>query len=224
MASGDNALESDADMERGLRFSHIMLMVNQSQGNEALAGLMALVDLLADKGVITGEEFGEFRERAGEQIEQIKQPKVRLANIGDKYAEARTVEIDCAARIHLCHARCCSFNFYLTAQDLEEGVARWDYGNPYWIKHEADGYCTHCDPATRACQIHTQRPHVCRLYDCRNDRRIWQDFDARIPAPMDPLPGPIPIALAEPDLARDLFPPRVRVAAPGVASSEPTAT
>jgi Fe-S-cluster containining protein len=137
----------------------------------------------------------------------MSQPRVRLAVLGDKYTDEETAEIDCAARIHLCQARCCSFHFYLTKQDLDEGVARWDYGNPYWIKHGEDGYCTHCDPDSRACAIHAHRPHVCRKYDCRNDKRIWIDFEARIPAPMQPLSGPLAIALAEPGLAQELLPP-----------------
>jgi len=198
--------EERLELERGLRFAHVMLMVGQSQGNEALAGVMALADLLVSNGVISEEEFVAYRRRASEQVGQMAQPRVRLAKLGDKYNEPKTAEIDCAARIHLCQARCCSFNFYLTVQDLDEGVAKWDYGNPYWIKHEADGYCTHCDPQSRSCTIHPQRPHVCRLYDCRNDDRIWIDFEARIPAPVEPPRKPIPIALAEPDLASDLFP------------------
>ena len=201
---GDDLMLDDQqrEVERGLRFAHIMLMVGQSQGNEALAAIMALADLLVAKGVLAEEEFDQAREQAHEHVARLAQPRVRLAHMGDKYHEPLTAEIDCAARIHLCHARCCSFNFYLTAQDLDEGVARWDYGNPYWIKHGEDGYCVHCDAASRACTIHAQRPHVCRLYDCRQDKRVWIDFEARIPAPMEPLPpGLQPIALAEPDLA-----------------------
>jgi Fe-S-cluster containining protein len=197
--------ERRLEFERGLRFSHIMQMVDQTQGNEALAGIMALADLLVQHGVITEEEFVEHRRRAIEQVNSIGQPKVRLASMGDKYAEPATVEIDCAARLHLCHARCCTFMFYLTYQDLEEGVARWDYGNPYWIKHRDDGYCVHFDPESRGCAIHARRPHVCRLYDCRNDKRIWVDFEARIPAPMEPPPRRIPVAMAEPDLGRVLM-------------------
>lgn len=206
-ATGDTEAER-FEYERGLRFAHIMMMVGQSQGNEALVAVMALVDLLVAKGEITGEEFDAYRARAQKQIANISQPKVRLSRLGDKYAEQNPVDIDCASRVHLCQARCCTFNFYLTVQDLDEGIARWDYGNPYWIKHENDGYCTHCDPTSRACTIHAQRPHVCRLYDCRQDLRIWLDFAARIPAPMEAAPGPISIALAEPDLAGDLFPER----------------
>ena len=196
-----------AEIERGLRFNHIMAMVGQSQSNEAFAGIMALADLLVRRGVIDEEEFSAARENARRQIEGFPQPKVRLASMGDKYAPTESIDIDCAARIPFCQARCCTFNFYLTAQDLDEGVARWDYGNPYWIKREADGYCTHCDRATLGCTIHADRPHVCRRYDCRHDPRVWIDFDACIPAPLDPIPGPIPIALAEPDLGRDLLSP-----------------
>lgn len=205
MAMDPFELPTQEEIERGLRFSHIMMMVNQSQSNETLTAIMAITDLLVAKGVISGEEFTEARAAAAEQMENISQPRVRLGNMGDKYEDARTADIDCAARLHLCQARCCSFNFFLTHQDLEEGVAKWDYGNPYWIKHGEDGYCTHCDGATRGCTIHAQRPHVCRLYDCRNDKRVWIDFEKRIPVPFEGPPGNIPIALAEPDLGPQLM-------------------
>jgi hypothetical protein len=28
--------------------------------------------------------------------------------------------------------------------------------------------------------VHGQRPEACRVYDCRNDKRIWKDFEKRI--------------------------------------------
>lgn len=189
--------EQREELERGLRFTHIMLHVGQVQGTEALSSVSALTGLLIDKGVLTEEEIGQATKKAREAVNDLPQPKVRLAEMGDKYAEGQNVEIDCANRIHLCHARCCSFPFFLTGQDLEEGVAKWDYGNPYYNKRGADGYCTHCHPETRACSIHAQRPHVCRLYDCRNDKRIWIDFEKRIPAPMDKPSPLLPIAMAE---------------------------
>jgi Fe-S-cluster containining protein len=122
---------------------------------------------------------------------------VRLADMGDKYADDQIVEIDCASRIHLCHARCCTFKFFLTKQDLDEGIARWDYGNPYWIRQADDGYCMHSDPQTRACTVWAQRPHTCRKYDCRNDKRVWLDFDKMIPAPMPDVSSNAPVAMAE---------------------------
>jgi Fe-S-cluster containining protein len=185
------------EVERGLRFAHVMMSVNQDQGNEAVAYVQALADVLVAKGILTHEELEEPLERAREEIAQVMMPRVRLADMGDKYAEGQGVLIDCASLIPLCHARCCTFKFFLTKQDLDEGAARWDYGNPYWIKQAEDGYCVHSDPQTRACAIHTKRPHVCRQFDCRKDRRIWLDFEKRIPAPMEPVSGDAPVAMAE---------------------------
>ena len=185
------------EIERGLRFTHVMMSVNQDQGNEAVAYVQALADVLVEKGILKHEELEEPLERAREEVAQVLMPRVRLADMGDKYAEGQAVEIDCFARLSLCHARCCTFKFFLTKQDLDEGVARWDYGNPYWIKQAKDGYCFHSDPQTRGCTIHGKRPHVCRQYDCRSDRRIWIDFEKRIPALMQPVSGDAPVAMAE---------------------------
>jgi Fe-S-cluster containining protein len=185
------------EVERGLQFTHVMMSVNQDQGNEAVAYVQALADALIEKGILNQEDLEAPLENARKEVAQVLMPRVRLADMGDKYAEGQSVEIDCFARLPLCHARCCTFKFFLTKQDLDEGVARWDYGNPYWIKQAKDGYCTHSDPQTRGCTIHDQRPHVCRQYDCRNDKRIWIDFEKRIPTPMQPVSGDAPVAMAE---------------------------
>ncbi len=185
------------EMERGLQFTHVMMSVNQEQGNEAVAYVQALADALVEKGILKQEELDEPLKKARDEVSQVLMPRVRLADMGDKYAEGQAVEIDCFARLPLCHARCCTFKFFLTKQDLDEGVARWDYGNPYWIKQAKDGYCTHSDPQTRGCTIHDKRPHVCRQYDCRNDRRIWIDFEKRLPTSMEPVSGDAPVAMAE---------------------------
>jgi Fe-S-cluster containining protein len=185
------------EVERGLQFTHVMMSVNQDQGNEAVAYVQALADALIEKGLLKQEDLEAPLENARKEVAEVLMPRVRLAVMGDKYAEGQSVEIDCFARLPLCHARCCTFKFFLTKQDLDEGVARWDYGNPYWIKQAKDGYCTHSDPQTRGCTIHGQRPHVCRQYDCRNDKRVWIDFEKRIPAPMQPVSGDAPVAMAE---------------------------
>jgi hypothetical protein len=185
------------EIERGLRFAHVMMSVNQDQGNEAVAYVQALADVLVEKGILQHEELEEPLERAREEVAQVLMPRVRLADIGDKYAEGQSVDIDCASLIPLCQARCCTFRFFLTKQDLDEGAARWDYGNPYWIKQTSDGFCIHSDPLRRACTVHTQRPHICRQYDCRNDKRVWIDFEQCIPAPMQVISGDAPVAMAE---------------------------
>lgn len=111
--------------------------------------------------------------------------RVSLDLGGDKYATEPSTP-PCDELLHLCKARCCTLSFALSTADLDEGVIRWDYGQPYLIRQRAsDGYCVHCDPDSRTCTVHAQRPRVCRSYDCRNDIRIWIDFAARIPQPVD---------------------------------------
>lgn len=100
----------------------------------------------------------------------------------DKY-EMETLSPPCDELMPICKARCCRMSFSLSTQDLEEGVIRFDYGQPYLIRQrESDGYCVHNDPSSHGCTVHAQRPRVCRKFDCRDDDRIWADYDKRIPA------------------------------------------
>jgi Fe-S-cluster containining protein len=199
--SGEDSAALDIDpredLERGLQFTNVMLMVTQKQGNEAVAYAQALLELLVRKGVIREDEVKEPLERARKMVDRVLLPRVRLGEMGDKYAEGQTADVDCANLIQYCQARCCTFKFYLTKWDLDEGVARWDYGNPYWILQRDDGYCVHCDPTSLGCTIYPVRPHTCRRFDCRGDKRIWTDFERRVPAPEEALTGNAPVALAE---------------------------
>ncbi len=98
----------------------------------------------------------------------------------DKYTFSETVEIDCASRVHLCKAACCRMSFALSQQDVEEGVVKWDLGRPYLIAQDRDGYCRHLDRESNRCTVREQRPLPCRGYDCREDKRVWVDFEKRI--------------------------------------------
>ncbi|HET7500262.1 MAG TPA: YkgJ family cysteine cluster protein [Kofleriaceae bacterium] len=110
--------------------------------------------------------------------------RVSLDLGGPKYEQA-SPDVPCHELIPLCNARCCMLSFALSTEDLEEGVIRWDYGQPYLIRQRAsDGRCVHNDPDTRGCTVHAHRPRVCRSYDCRKDPRIWTDFENRIVAPL----------------------------------------
>ncbi|MDB4960544.1 MAG: hypothetical protein JWP01_543 [Myxococcales bacterium] len=121
--------------------------------------------------------------------------RVALDPDPDKYT-VEPVAIPCAELIPLCEGRCCSYTFSLSTQDLDEGVIRFDYGQPYMIRQRSsDGYCVHNDPATRGCTAHAHRPKVCRTYDCRNDKRVWIDYENRIPAPRDRPYIPDPVKL-----------------------------
>jgi Fe-S-cluster containining protein len=148
-----------------------------------------LVDILVARGALT-ESHRRLLERAAPGA--APGVRVRLKLHVDKYQTPNS-DIDCASLIPLCHARCCSFRFELSAQDVEEGTVRWDLQQPYLIKQEKDRYCTHVDRAKGGgCTIYERRPAPCRTYDCREDRRVWLDFEKRIPAPMEEGVKPLP--------------------------------
>jgi hypothetical protein len=103
---------------------------------------------------------------------------------GSKY-QVPSPPVPCAELIPLCGARCCRLSFALSTEDLDEGVIRWDYGQPYLIRQrKSDGFCVHNDPDSHGCTVHAHRPRVCRSYDCRSDSRVWIDYAQRIPAPL----------------------------------------
>ena len=93
---------------------------------------------------------------------------------------APDAEINCAERVHLCKAVCCKLNFALTPGEVRSGKIQWDRKFPYLIAHGDDGYCAHLDQG-QGCNIHADRPALCRRFDCRTDERVWKDFDRMIP-------------------------------------------
>lgn len=180
-------------MEQGLRFVHLLGMQTKYDLAETTARLTALVDTLVAQGAV---DPAQLQARVGplKQAEVDRLPErahVTLSHVEDKYALEDTPQIDCAALLPLCRARCCKLHFPLSTQDLDERVVQWNYGRPYLIRQRAsDGYCVHCDADSGGCGVYAQRPAVCRVFDCRNDPRIWLDFHKRIPAPMSALqPG-----------------------------------
>ena len=81
---------------------------------------------------------------------------------------------------------CCKMSFALSRQDIEEGTVKWDLGHPYMIAKVEDGYCVHFDKTTCKCKIWENRPVPCRGFDCRNDKRIWLDFEKMVVNPKLP--------------------------------------
>lgn len=107
---------------------------------------------------------------------------VRLATFRDKY-QLKSADIDCASLIPLCKARCCKMEVTLSAQDVHEGGIPFDLMQPYALPRDPETkQCVCMDPDGR-CTIYDKRPGACRAYDCRHDKRVWLDFDAKIPAP-----------------------------------------
>lgn len=141
--------------------------------------LELLVEMLIGRGVLRKNDariLGLFGASAA-------RPRVRLAVVRDKHAIVGP-EIDCAAHLHLCHARCCSFRVELDPVEVREGRLGWDLEEPYLLARGGDGYCTHLRGDGGGCDCYVDRPATCRTYDCREDRRVWIDYQARIPAPM----------------------------------------
>lgn len=170
------------ELEEALRFINHAAMQTTLSNADFVATLTALVETLVARGVVPPAEFEKRRQRALDAAahRQQENPIVRFGDAVDKYGLKDLPDIDCASIIPICKARCCRLSVFCSAQDLDEGVVKWDYSKPYQIRKRDDGYCVHSETETRRCGIYDKRPGICRTYDCRDDRRIWRDFDKRL--------------------------------------------
>lgn len=171
------------DVGLGLRFNHLLLAHQRSRIDELSASLYALLETLIADGALRLDHYEARRQltmqRENERL--ASEPNVSVSTVADKYALTELPAIDCDARLPLCKARCCTLTHSLSVQDLDERVVRWDYAAPYRIAKTPSGMCVHNDAGR--CEVYEHRPAICRTYSCRDDRRIWLDFDARVPAP-----------------------------------------
>lgn len=165
-----------AEVLRGLIYAHNRANTNTAAAHEANATLRALVELLVERGVIDGETFLARRDQASEQLRREYLERgmaVAMQEFGiSKYEFQGGAEIDCENRLHLCKAACCRLPFALSKQDVQEGIVRWDLGQPYFNARDERGYCTHLEKGTCRCIIYHHRPIPCRGYDCRKDNRV----------------------------------------------------
>jgi len=183
--TGVGALRTE--LVEGLRYVHARLGGNAQQAGDAAAFVYGLIELLAEKGVISVDELDQRKKVIAERLKEqgrerglgvlMQQPEY------DKYTFADVATIDCENRVHLCRASCCKLPFALSRQDVEEGIVRWDLGQPYMIAHGNGQYCTHLDQGHCRCTVWSHRPVPCRGYDCRKDKTIWLDFENRIVNP-----------------------------------------
>jgi len=173
------ATELERQVERGNLFTHSALGESFARLGEAQTLLHGLADLLLDKGIVSEPELAAAATRVRTELTQ----RGELAGPGvvmrvDDVSEPREapVEIDCAARMHVCKAVCCRLDFALSIPEIESGRVKWDLGRPYFVRHDARGCCTHNDADSGGCHIYPDRPSVCRSYSCAHDPRIWEDF------------------------------------------------
>ena len=183
--SDDDAPVTRRELERALRFVNAAVANGRDDLLRLAAQVMALEDASGAAEAAARATPAEIERVLAADEETLD--RVQLARVGDKYAVPNS-EVPCAELMHICQARCCKLVFPLSTQDLDEGVVRWDYGRPYLIKQRAsDGYCTHNEQGR--CSVHEHRPAVCRSYTCKDDKRIWADFDNRVlAAPIELLP------------------------------------
>lgn len=169
------------DLLRGLIYTHNRANANTAEVHEANATLHTLVEMLVACGLVDPEAFDEKRKQASERLrrEYVERGMaVAMQEFGiSKYEFQGGAEIDCESRIHLCKAACCRLPFALSKQDVQEGIVKWDLGQPYMNARDAEGHCTHLEKCSGQCTVYAKRPIPCRGYDCRKDRRIWLDFE-----------------------------------------------
>jgi Fe-S-cluster containining protein len=187
---GSNGEVDDLERQivRGSMFTHAAF--DKVVGRiAALEGYVkALAELLQSRGVLTPEDTGASRTE-----EPTEEDDAEIEITGDKQPQrfdwpaitfrqepehlTPPAEVNCAERMHICKAVCCRLNFALTPDEIDAGKAKWDLGNPYFIRQRDSGYCSHNDTGTGRCGIYDDRPGICRRYSCANDERIWKDFD-----------------------------------------------
>jgi Fe-S-cluster containining protein len=214
------------EVVEGLLYAHSRANANTSKVLEVASFSYALIELLMERGLLSVEELDERKRIVGQRlVDKFLEKEMGVAltkEADDKYSYQSTISIDCENRLHLCWAACCRLRFALSAQDVEEGTVKWELGRPYIIRHDRDGYCHHLHRSGLNCGVYTQRPLVCRAYDCRSDKRIWADFENRIVSPE--LAGLFSRQADGGDSARDAAvpaadgEPQVAAAAPGASS------
>jgi hypothetical protein len=179
---------SRADMDDALRFVHTMEMQTKAMLRDTAMKVTAMIQELIATGVVDRdklmERFTALKPTAEAADKEMYH--VRIGNDVNKYELTDLPQIDCASLIPLCKARCCTLAVFLSFQDLDEKVLIWDYTAPYLLKRGPDNYCVHIDKQGHfGCTVYDKRPAACRGYDCRKDKRIWLDFEKRIPAPIE---------------------------------------
>jgi len=183
-ASTDDLRE---ELRDALLHTYNRINANTSKIYESATFLYALIELLCEKEGIAVEELDERKKVVGERLAQEFRAKgmgAMLQEPGyDKYTFESGVEIDCETRVQFCKAAGCRLPFALSTQDIREGIVRWNLARPYMIEQGADGYCNHLKRGTHGCTVYKHRPVPCRAFDCQNDKRIWLDFEKRIPNP-----------------------------------------
>jgi len=174
------------ELSSGFLYTHNRINANTRKTMEAASFLYALIELLEEKGIISIKELDNRKAKVAERLVK----KFIESGIGlmyqdpeyDKYNFEHEANIDCESRLSICKAMCCRFPFALSRQDVEEGIVRWDFGKPYLVARDDDGYCIHLDRETYKCKIYENRPVPCRGFNCKDNEKwkVWLDYDKKL--------------------------------------------
>lgn len=170
----------ERQVERGNLFTHTALSRGFLRFHELESFVYGLIDALVARGAVTTEEVAGAVEAVRGQLEtdgEIPEPGLALRADSPEQAGSPPVHVDCAARMHICHAVCCKLDFALSAGEVEAGKVKWDLGRPYLIRHDSHNLCVHNDRSTGGCRVYADRPLPCRRYSCAKDERIWKSFE-----------------------------------------------
>ena len=168
----------ERQVERASFHTHTAIGQNAMRLGDVEDFVFGLIDVLLAKKLVTSEEVeAAVAKVKSEMAKKNDYPSANVAMRVDPESEAPFVPVNCAERMHICNAICCKLNFALSQGEIESGKVKWDLGQPYYIRHETDGFCTHNNRQTGGCGIYADRPRICRTYSCAHDDRIWNDFE-----------------------------------------------
>lgn len=170
----------ERQLERSGFFNHSSFSNQANRINEIEVFLYSLIDSLIDKDILDEQEFKETALRVKEEITARKEQfhsgiAVRVDQ--PQPENEHHVFMNCEERYPICKGVCCKLNYALSVEEIESGAIKWDLGQPYFIRQEKNGYCSHMDLDKKCCSVYDNRPKVCRKYTCINDKRIWKDFE-----------------------------------------------
>ncbi len=174
------------DIAKGFLYNHTRINANTVKTLEATSFLYALVELLNEKGIISIDELDEKKKQVAERlVKSFIESGIGLLYQDpeeDKYTFEHEANVDCLSRLHICKSICCKFPFALSKQDVDEGIIRWEFGRPYLIAHDTNGYCVHMDRKTYNCTVRENRPVPCRGFTCENNQKwhVWNDYEAKV--------------------------------------------
>ncbi len=172
--------ELERQLERSGYFTHSSLSNYAERINEIESFLYGLIDTLLEQKSIDKNLFEGAVKSV--QSETLKRKEHFHAGIavrvnGKDQGGKKSQQVNCHERLHICKSACCRLQFALSIEEIEAGNSKWDLGQPYLIRQNSEGCCSHLDGETKRCEIYNDRPGVCRSYSCKEDNRIWKNFE-----------------------------------------------